>query len=64
MIAARSDSSASADSNTCNCDPWSPFTERVPERTQRVDERLERQLHPDEVDRPAEQHLETLGAGC
>ena len=41
-----------------------PFTERVPERTQRVDERLERQLHPDEVDRPAEQHLETLGAGC
>ena len=37
------------------------FAERVPERTQGVDERLERQLHPDDVDRPAEQHLETRG---
>ena len=44
--------------------PLDPSTERVPERTQRIDERLERQFHPDEVDRPAEQHLETLGAGC
>ena len=38
-------------------------TERVPERTQRVDEQLERQLDPDDVDRPAQQHLKGFGAG-
>ena len=58
---ARSESSASVDSNTCNCEPAS--SAGVPERTQRVDERLERQLHADEVDRPADQHLEARGRG-
>ena len=62
--AARSVSRASVSSNTCTCEPALPAfdPQRVPERTQGLDDRLERQLRADEIDRATEQDVE-LRAG-
>ena len=63
--AARSVSSASVSSNTRSCEPAAARRPpRLSERTQRLDERLVRQLRADEIDRAPEQDLEPRVAGA
>ena len=64
MGAARSVSRTSVSSNTFNCEPTrrASTLPRVPERTQRLDERLIRQFRADEIDRATEQDVKSRAA--